>query len=172
MLLRKSTAVRIPIRLLDSTGLPVTGIGDADFASIAVIKSDSSVTAFTPDDGVNWFEVDSTAAPGLYHLLLSSAHTNTNGPLQVALISSASQFNDTVAAAVVEDISSNIATLTSLVTILKKAAVNKMVIYTSGPNANKQIVFDDDGVTELFSFDLFDDSGVPTATNPFRRDPA
>jgi hypothetical protein len=47
----------------------------------------------------------------------------------------------------------------------------KWQIFTSGPDANRLVIFQADGVTVLKKFELFDANGVPTSINPFRRVP-
>ncbi len=48
----------------------------------------------------------------------------------------------------------------------------KWQVFTSGPNVNKMIFYAQDGVTELYSFDLFDAAGNPTFANFFKRVPS
>jgi hypothetical protein len=50
----------------------------------------------------------------------------------------------------------------------RKIIKNKAISSTS---TNKLTIYDDDGSTELFEYDLQDDSGNPSATTPFRRIP-
>lgn len=47
----------------------------------------------------------------------------------------------------------------------------KWEIKTSGPDANRMIMYAADGVTVLYKFDLFDESGAATTINPFKRVP-
>lgn len=50
------------------------------------------------------------------------------------------------------------------------AALGKWQIFTSGPDANRLVIYRQD-TTVLKKFDLFDKDGLPTAVNPFRREP-
>lgn len=47
----------------------------------------------------------------------------------------------------------------------------KWQILTSGADINRMVTYRSDGTTILKKFNLFDSAGVPTSTNPFRRDP-
>ncbi len=47
----------------------------------------------------------------------------------------------------------------------------KWQIMVSGPDNHRLVTYRADGVTILKKFDLFDQAGVPTSINPFRRDP-
>jgi hypothetical protein len=47
----------------------------------------------------------------------------------------------------------------------------KWQIHTSGPDINRMVFTRPDGTTILKKFNLFDQAGVPTSINPFRRDP-
>lgn len=47
----------------------------------------------------------------------------------------------------------------------------KWEIKTTGPDANRLIIYDADGTTVLIKYDLFDNVGAPTSTNPFKRVP-
>ena len=59
-----------------------------------------------------------------------------------------------------------------LITTLVNIETGKWEIKTSGPDANKLIIYAQDGVTPLYKFQLFDSSGTPTSTNPFKRVPS
>lgn len=53
----------------------------------------------------------------------------------------------------------------------RQALLGKWQIYTSGPDANRLVMYADDGVTVLQKFDLRDSSGNPTVNAPFSRLP-
>jgi len=44
-------------------------------------------------------------------------------------------------------------------------------IFTTGPDANRMVFYEDDGTTVLKKFDLLDSAGSPTTSSPFERDP-
>lgn len=54
---------------------------------------------------------------------------------------------------------------------LRKVTTNRWKVITTGPGANTMVFYDDDQVTPLFTFNLYDSSGVPTSLNPFERHP-
>lgn len=60
---------------------------------------------------------------------------------------------------------------TDLIPDLHTIAVGKWSIATSGGNANTLILYDLDGTTVLYKFNLLDSSGNPTSTAPFTRVP-
>lgn len=57
------------------------------------------------------------------------------------------------------------------VSTLIKISTGKWEIKISGSDANRMILYDVDGTTPLYKFDLLDSSGLPTAINPFKRSP-
>lgn len=44
-------------------------------------------------------------------------------------------------------------------------------IHTSGPDANRLVIYEEDGTTVLRKFDLLDSAGSPTSTQPYEREP-
>jgi hypothetical protein len=57
------------------------------------------------------------------------------------------------------------------IAILKQIETGKWQIHTSGPEANRLVIYDADGTTVLYRFDLADSSGAATTVAPFRRTP-
>lgn len=51
-------------------------------------------------------------------------------------------------------------------TRLRKYNENRKQIVTTGTDANREIVYDDDDVTALQKFDLYDRTGSPSSVNP------
>lgn len=54
---------------------------------------------------------------------------------------------------------------------LKDEAFGKWQIFTSGPDANRLVLYRADGVTVLKKFDLADAAGAATSINPYRKTP-
>ena len=54
---------------------------------------------------------------------------------------------------------------------VRQFLTGKWQIFTSGPNANQMICYDDDGTTPLYTFNLLSSTGVPSTLNPYTRDP-
>ena len=81
---------------------------------------------------------------------------------------------DTNVSTLITDVASVQSDVTALgidVTALKKIETNKWKVFTSGPDANRLVIYDDDDTTPLYKFDLVDSTGAPTVTNPFARTP-
>jgi hypothetical protein len=90
----QNTSSRLPIKLISSTGSNATGILPSDIKnnSIQIIKNDGSTSLISLTVGVNWFEIDSTQSPGLYHVLIPAGSTNLLGNLQYSVYPSATAF--------------------------------------------------------------------------------
>jgi hypothetical protein len=58
------------------------------------------------------------------------------------------------------------------VVTLRKTLTNRSKIHTTGPEANRLVIYDDDGTTVLLRFDLKDVLGIAGTTNPFEKIPA
>lgn len=112
-MLRLSTSERIKVILIDSLGAPKTGLVAADFkaSSVYLYKSTGVKTTIALTLGVNLFETDSTDAPGVYEIVLTTTHTNTLGPLAISIQPAAAAFVATYFTETVEDAVSNISTL-------------------------------------------------------------
>jgi hypothetical protein len=168
MLIRKSTSARIPVRLIDTNGdavlgVAASGVWDGTTAgSITVVKSSGAIVTFALTNGVTWIEVHATKFPGLYHIVLPNTLTDVVGGLQVAVLPNGSTFVATVVSVEVESIATNVEKVS-------KITSNNWTIQTTGGDANRLVIFDDDGVTPLYKFDLKDSTGAPTSTTPFRR---
>lgn len=58
-----------------------------------------------------------------------------------------------------------------LITDLNDVAFGKWQVFDTGPDANRLVLYREDGVTVLKKFDLSDNLGAPAVNNPFKRDP-
>lgn len=168
MIIRRSTAVRVPLVLLSSSGTPVTGMTAANINGGVgrVVKANGTVTSLALS-GSNFFEIDSVNCAGLYHVLLGTGNTDVLGPLQVIINPNALEFITSRIAVGVEDFG----VIYNATVALQKLGLNKLKIATTGPEANRLCIYDDDGVTILYRFDLKDSAGLATTVNPFERDP-
>jgi hypothetical protein len=94
-----STECRLPVRCLSTLGLGVAGVLPGDISdgttvgNATVAKADGTLASIALVDGVNWFEIDATKAPGLYHVVVPSTMTDLEGTLQLAVLPAASVFN-------------------------------------------------------------------------------
>lgn len=164
MLIRKDTAIRVPVVLLDSSGVGVSGLVAADISGAVarIYKADGSASTLALS-GANFFEMSAANAKGMYHILLGTGNTDVLGPMQVILNPAASAFETSRVAVVVEDL--------GLIATIKKVIANRMKIFVTGGDANKMVVYEDDETTVFKKFGLKDSAGAPTSTNPFERDP-
>lgn len=222
MIIRKDTAVRLPVRLINpTTGAAVTGMLPADISngtvgSVTLAKSDGTTADIALVNSTNWFEVHSTKMPGLYHVLVPSSATNLVGSFALAVLPAAAAFLATTITACVESTGAGVDALsgvpssltaiastqsahttslggivttqsshtTSLggivttqsahsltLTDLKDIGIGKWQVFTSGADANRLVLYRQDGSTVLKKFDLKDSVGDPTYINPFARNP-
>jgi hypothetical protein len=112
-MLRLNTSERIKIILIDSLGSPKTGLVATDFksSSVYLYKSTGVKTTIALILGVNLFEADSTDAPGVYEIVLTTTHTDTLGTLVISIQPAVSAFIASYFTETVEDTVSNISTL-------------------------------------------------------------
>lgn len=168
MIIRKSTSVRVPVRLIDAGGGPVLSVSASQVwdgttpGSISIVKASGAIVTFALTNGVTWIEVGATKFPGLYHIVLPGSVTDVIGTLQVAVLPNGASFLSTI-------ISSDVESIGADVSKIAKITANNWTIQTSGGDANRLVIYDDDGTTPLYKFDLKDSSGAPTVTTPFRR---
>lgn len=57
------------------------------------------------------------------------------------------------------------------VDLLLKIETNKWAIISTGPDSNRLVIYDNDGTTPLYKFDLKDSNNVATTINPFAKIP-
>jgi hypothetical protein len=188
--IKQSTATKVPVRLLDSSGVGVTGkaFGDAT-VYLQAFGGSSAVKVLGAGD---WVEVDSTNMPGVYDLSLAVGDVATTGMLKYSVAASgavtyvgivnvvAYTLYDTYSQALVAatnastaatnasnaETAANAADTTA--TTVRKLQSNRLKIDTG---ANTCTLYDDDDVTPLFVWNLKDSSGSPTSTSIFERDP-
>jgi len=112
-MLRLSTSERIKVILIDSLGAPKTGLVAADFkaSSVYLYKSTGVKTTIALTLGVNLFETDSTDAPGVYEIVLTTTHTDTLGTLVISIQPAVSAFIASYFTETVEETVTNISTL-------------------------------------------------------------
>jgi hypothetical protein len=66
-------------------------------------------------------------------------------------------------------VSADIAAVSTIVTTLQKIETGRWKIHTSGLDANRIVLYEVDGVTPLYKFDLKDSAGAATFNSPFER---
>lgn len=153
MQIKQNTSARVLVRLLDSAGAPVTGILYSGITAV-VGKSDLSEATLTVTAG-DWSEADNgLAGKGVYWLTLPTTATNQLGDLVYCVSATgAVDFLRTV-----EIIDGK----------LDKVMLNRAKIDSS---TNRLLIYEDDGVTVAFSFNLKDLTGSPISVGSTERVP-
>lgn len=164
--IKQSTQARVPVRL-SLAGVPVSTVAAA-LVTVQIIKSDGSVTDYTvaaPD----WasFNTAAAAGSGTYQLRLSTTDTNTAGSLMYVVKATTS---DAFVGSIKIVANEEVDTYTRVLD-MHDETLGKWQIFTTGPDANRLVIYRADGVTVLKKFDLADSTGTATVINPFRRTP-
>lgn len=111
-------------------------------------------------------------AAGRYRVTLPAGDFDTPGALRVVLTDAVSGATATMIANVVTVIGSDLATtltaVTTALTLVRQIQANRWRVDT---NTRRLVIYDDDGVTPLRTFELLDDTGLPQATRVFERRP-
>lgn len=102
--------------------------------SVFVVKGDGTTAALTLSDGVNWFEIDDTLAPGLYHVLLPSGDLGVLGPTQLSVQPASTAFIGTIGTFLVEVFQATVATISTNV-----SAVNTKLGTPAGASVSADI---------------------------------
>jgi hypothetical protein len=166
--IRINTSARIPLFLTNS-GAGASGLGTADFKSgvVTIIRADGTtvdITLVASGAGQNFYEISSSKAPGLYHIVVPGADLAVQGPTVLAATPAATAFSGTVANFSVDAYPTSIDNMND-------ATFGKWQIVVSGADANKLVLYRSDGVTVLAKFALADAAGDSTFVDPFSRTP-
>lgn len=194
----QSASVRIPFRLVDGSGAPVTGVVVTDIlnSQAVFVKSDGTIATISLVLNTNFFEVSSANAPGLYHVLVPSTATGTLGPSQLAIYPSATKFvsqvfTDFIVTALVPNVASALSQIGTVITTLGTPAHSSVsgdianVLSTVTPILNTlqgvaigkwlvqgtQLFLYDTSNNLIKSFNLLDDLGQPSSSRIFQRSP-
>lgn len=171
---KQSAAARIPVRLRSAaTGAPLPGVLYSA-VTVAVQKANGTQSVFTVTDP-DWATLTTGAfsGSGNYDLILPDSLLDQVGPLRIAIAASGALEVETIVVQVVSyteaELVSAIAAVASSVSDLQasigrilQVQVGKSVIATEGDDANRQVLYDEDGTTPLYKWDLKDDAGEPT----------
>lgn len=147
--------------MLQLNGVAITGVNAGNFlnSEINIIKSNGVLTGITVNPGVNFFEIDATAAPGLYHFDIPSAQTSMLGELQLTAVANAGEFDDQLNTFQVEDWS-------LIEEISRKITESKQSTSPTGVLT----VFDDDDTSTLVEYQLKNDIGGNEPDAPSERE--
>lgn len=159
---KQNASVRVPVRLIDTGGNPVTGV--VYTAVTVTIEKPNGTTANVTMSGGIWSEVTVGAftGTGKYTLVLPSSVTDVIGVACVAIAATGA----VTATNLFKIVALDAADAYSEASLARKMATNKAVEAT-----NQYIVYDDDATTVLKTFNTQDASGSPTSTSIFRRIP-
>jgi len=178
---KQSQDATVLVRLVDFMGTPRLGVA---FGSVVctVVKADGTTSTFTPTSP-QWTarNADGFFNSGCYTLIIPAAQTGVVGVLELGVSVSGCQ-NYVAQYLVVSEDSADV--YDKLVVVegkvddikvdteyLAKVEQGRWKIFTTGPDANRLVLYDLDGTTVLKKFDLKDSSGSATTTSVFERVP-
>lgn len=163
---KQGTLVRVPVRLFTGT-TPVSAVPNTGI-TVMIIKADATSLSYTPT-AANWaiYDTGIASGTGTYQLRLQTTDVDIPGTLMYLVKSATS---DTFVGSV-KVVANEEADTFSRVTDMHDETFGKWRIFTTGPDANRLVMYRPDGVTVLKKFDLKTASGAPTVVNPFIRDP-
>lgn len=177
--LKKNISSWVPVRLLDSSGVPVPGVAFGGVTA-TVYKSDTTEISLVVT-GSDWDEATTGAftSTGVYALKIPGSALDLTGFLVYAVsVPGVNTFTGTVKVVDNEEVDtySRIgapegASVSADIVVLRKHNTNKRQIHVSGGDANREVVYDDDDTTPIQKWDLEDASGNPTSTDPFTKTP-
>ncbi len=90
----QSQAVRVPVKLVTALGADATGIVVADIKNgrCQAVKATGVTVNIALVLNTNFFEIDATNSPGLYHITLPNTTTDVLGPLQYSVYPTTNAF--------------------------------------------------------------------------------
>lgn len=143
-----------------STGAPLTGA--AGSFSFVTYKDDLGNNLTPPTiteigGGAYKFDITHTPNRGVVYVISTGASGN---PGSVARYVRPEDFNTDA-----------LPDMQDLIEAIKDYQEGKWRIFTTGPDANRLVIYAPDGTTVLKKYDLLDSAGDPTYTSPFSRIP-
>lgn len=161
---------RLPVRLVDNSGAPVTGVVAADILNgeVLYVRGNGSTNTQTLVNGVSWIEVDDVAAPGLYHIVMNNVtDVSQRGTFQWSVMPQAVLFVGSIGSAMVgagpvwSEVRSSFTTsgtMGAIVRLLTQMLQGRKVI---DPVAGTLTIYAEDGTTPLNVQDLLNALGGP-----------
>lgn len=164
---KSNQILRLPVKMVNSSGDIVNGISNTG-VSVTVEKADGTLVDFSPSN-VQWLQVTQTAFAdaGKYTLILPASYCDQNGLLTYAVAAGGSRTYLGAIKLIANEEAETKAVADSLLVYQQ----GKWEIVVSGADANRLILYEQDGTTVLQKFDLQNANGDPTFINPFRRIP-
>lgn len=167
MEIKQSTSQKVLVRLLDASGTPITGITYSG-ATAVIGKADATETTLTLSSSADWQEADKgLTGKGIYWLTLPTSATDVTGDL-VYCVSASGAVDFVRAVTVVANLESDTYTKVVDVPDMAKLSLNRIRIDST---SNRLNVYEGDGVTIAFSYDLKDIDGASSALNVTERIP-
>lgn len=159
--IKQNSSYRVPIMLINSsTGLGLTGV---TAPTVYLQKYYGTSTSKSITNNSNWFEINSTYFPGMYDLLLSSSDTDTVGELKVSAKFSTSTFS--INTFTIVDYTQD--EIFNTLNYIRKCKRNRTKISTDG----YMTLYDDDNVTPLIVYNLYNNNGVLDSKVVYQRVP-
>ena len=171
---KQSVAKRVPVRIFDNAGNPVAGIAFGAVTA-SVQKADGSTAAVTVTIS-DWSETTFGAfsGTGSYELILPAGALDTTGQLIYAISTPGNRTHVGVIKVVANEevdtytLANTISGTVERIQVLKEG---RWKIFDSGPDANRLVLYDFDGISILQKWDLKDKTGAPSSTEVYERVP-
>jgi hypothetical protein len=155
-----------------ATGAPLTGIIAA--LSFSVYKDELGnnilpLPAFTEiGGGAYCFTPTTTANHGIVYIVNATAAAT---PQYVSRFIRYEDWYTDNADILTSSLQTDISSIKTTVEDIQLYTEGRWKIFTSGPEANRLLIYAADGLTVLKRYDLLDDAGAPSVINPFERSP-
>ena len=182
MKVKQSVDVTVPVRLLNSSGLPVTSVAHGSVTAV-VGKADKTEASISMS-GSNWEEANNgLAGKGIYYLTIPASALDVPGAL-VYCVSAAGVEDYIGVLEVVSALESDFpaavwATARSGLNVANSIGQGLVKLYKTNVNrakenasTNQLEIYEDDGTTIAHSYDLRQIDGTPAVTDVTERDPA
>lgn len=147
----------VPVRMVDSLGTPVTGVVYTDVSVSVKMANALSITNFSPSSP-QWTAVNASSFSntGVYYLVLPSSLPIVRGSLTYAVSAPGCEtyIGSVNAVTYIED---------DTYIRMRQLQEGRWKIHTTGPDANRLVLYSSDGTTPIQKWDLKDSAGVATA---------
>ena len=157
----------VPVRFVNTSGGPVTGVAAAA-VTVSIRAADSgAIDTYTPS-APQWLECSSNAFAntGVYSLTIPGTVSLPQGSVVYAVAAAG-------AVTYVGALKSVSYEESDTYLRLRQLQEGRWKIHTTGPDANRLVLYGSDGITPIQKWDMLDSSGTPTAgVNVFERVPA
>jgi hypothetical protein len=152
----------IPATLTDTTGIlvfAVTGPSSSKFIGICKIVANEEVDTFSR-----------LGAPAGASISADIASVKTTVTSTNTIVTDVQTDVDELQVSV-GTVQTTVTDIQTTINTLKKYEQGRWKIFTSGPDANRLVIYDTDGTTPLIKFDLKNSAGGATSIEPFERVP-